>query len=293
MDRRGAAEKVLIADSHMHTNPVRGMGAGTIAERFKASGGWFAAIVGLSPWSYGFEPPSFEAYMKTAEIVMSQCREAAEKGLKVKCFTGFHPADVDRLIDKYRLKPEKVLELGLDVVSKLKEMCSKGLVDGIGEVGRQHYRTGAERVSIAEAVMSEALMAVEEGCMVQLHLEQSGEVTVTTIDRLYRILGLPESLKRNVIFHHASLKVAGAAYKLGYSSSLPGIPRLLEHAAFNSEPVYMVESDFIDNPSRPGVVVYPWVMADKIRELAAKGAHEWAYKVNVDNVVRVYGVEPP
>ena len=96
-----------------------------------------------------------------------------------------------------------------------------------------------------------------------------------------------------IVFHHSTLAMAEAAASLGYQATVPGVPKLLEHAAGRAAPVFMVESDFIDDPRRPGVVVYPWVMAEKLRELAGRGYEEWAWKVAVDNIAEAFGVEPP
>ncbi len=280
-----------VGDAHSHANPARGMGAAEIARRFRGSGGWFMAILSLNPWSYGIEPPGFEAYMRVVKLVVNECSRAREQGLTVKCFAGFHPADVDKLVDRYRVRPEEVLRLGLRVVRELRRLCREGVIDGIGEVGRQHFKTMPERVAIAAAIMEEALQAVEEGCMVQLHLEQAGRATVETVNVTVSRLGLTK--RSLIVFHHSTLAMAEAAASLGYQATVPGVPSLLEHAAGRTEPVFMVESDFIDDPRRPGVVVYPWVMAEKVRELASKGYEEWAWRVAVDNIVKAFGVEPP
>ncbi len=282
-----------MGDGHGHSNPVRGLGAARIAERFKAEGGWFMALLSLSPWSYGLEPPSLEAYLKVAELVRRECGEAAGRGLRVRCFSGIHPADFDKLIDRYRMKPVEALRLGLRVVGELRRLCREGLLDGIGEVGRPHYKARPERVAIAQAVTEEALLAAEEGCIVQLHLEQAGAATVETIDLIARRLGLSAEARSRIFFHHASLEVARAAVERGYRATVPGVAKLLEYASENVEPFFVVESDFIDDPKRPGVVVYPWEMARKLREIAGRGKQEWVYKVAVDNVAEAFGVEPP
>jgi TatD-related deoxyribonuclease len=41
------------------------------------------------------------------------------------------------------LKPLEVLELGFKVLEELSKLVDRGEIDGIGEVGRQHYRTRA------------------------------------------------------------------------------------------------------------------------------------------------------
>lgn len=52
---------------------------------------------------------------------------------------------------------------------------------------------------------------------------------------------------------------------------------------------------FLDDPSRPGTVVYPWVMVNNQRELLNKDSslEEYFARINVDNIARFYKVEPP
>ncbi len=284
---------IPVGDAHSHTNPVRGLGAAKIAEKFKESGGWFMAIVSLSPWAYGIEFTGIESYRSSLDILARECMEAEKAGVKTVCLAGFHPADVDRLIDRYRMKPEEVLELGLRVVEMIGEGCREGFPDGIGEVGRQHYKTTAERALISELILERAIeIARDNGCLVHMHLENAGPITARLVDIVVGRYGDSE-LKKRLVFHH--MKPSHAVYidKLGYPSTVPGTPELLRNIVGRIPPVYMLESDHIDDPMRPGAVVYPWVMAEHVQRLARKAGEEYMYRVNVDNIVKVYGVEPP
>ncbi len=289
---------LLFADAHGHSNPVRGLGASRIAERFREAGGWFMALVAHSPTAYGIDPLGFEAYKEAIEVHLGECKAAEDAGVKVACLAGFHPAEVDKLVDRYKVDPLRVLELGIRVVDYAASLCREGVLDGIGEVGRQHYRTTADRALVAQAIMERALEhARDHGCVVHLHLENAGRHTVALTDIAASRLGLPREAAVKVVFHHSKPVMVHEAASRGYSATLPGVPRLLEHAVSHGrlEPVYMVESDFIDDPARPGVVVYPWEMALAMERLARRSLvdEEYLYKINVDNVVSVYGVRPP
>jgi TatD-related deoxyribonuclease len=60
-------------------------------------------------------------------------------------------------------------------------------------------------------------------------------------------------------------------------------------------PSYTVESDFIDDPKRPGVSSYPWQIIENQLRLLNEGfvSEEYLYKLNVDNIVKIYGEKPP
>ncbi len=286
--------QVPVADGHTHTNPVRGLGAEKIAYKFKESGGWFMAIVALSPWAYGIDFEGVESYRRVVEdILVQECKIAEENGLRTACLAGFHPADVDKLIDKYRLNPVDALDLGLKVVEAMGEYCRQGILDGIGEVGRQHYKTTAERVVISELILERALqIASDYGCIVHMHLENAGSITVELVDRVASRI-LSEKHRSKIVFHHSKPSMAVEAAARGYSATIPGVPRLLDNVLGKIDPVFVLESDHIDDPMRPGAVVYPWAMAEHVQRLARKLSEEYLYKINVDNVVKIYGVEPP
>lgn len=284
---------IPVADSHAHVNPVKGLGAREVAKRFKSSGGWFIALVSLPPTAYGLEGSSVEVYVKAALIHSNECKEAREAGLKVYCLAGFHPAEVDKLIDRNGLKPLEVLELGLKVLEELSKLVDKGEIDGIGEVGRQHYKTSSERVLVANMILEKAMeISRDKDIIVHMHLEQAGEATVELVDVMARRLN---ARMERLVFHHAEPRVAVEAGRRGYPASIPGIPKLLEHVLENIEPTYTVESDYLDDPKRPGAVIYPWDMASHITKIAAKSksVEERIYKINVDNIAKTYNVEPP
>lgn len=252
------------------------------------------ALVSLSPWAYGIEFNGLESYKQAIDILVRECKTVEEEGLKAACIAGIHPADIDKLIDRYRMDPQRVVELGISVIDHVSELCQQGVLDGIGEVGHQHYKTTAERVLISHRILEYALeQAKDHDCVVHMHLENAGTITVDLIDYTVTRLGIPSNTRNKIIFHHSKPNMIKHAGRLGYSSTLPGVPRLLEHAVKNLEPLYIVESDHIDDPARPGAVVYPWDMAAAIQKIYEAGStsEEYLYKVNVDNVERVYGVQ--
>ncbi len=280
---------VPVADAHTHTNPVRGLGMERIAPKFKEAGGWFMALVGLSPWHYGLEA-NLEGYEKTMRMVINECKKVKEVGLKCSVLFGFHPADVDKFLGS--MKPIEVLEFGMKVLDMVEEGLKSGKLDGIGEVGRQHYKTNPISVVIAEHIMDRAIqLSKDYDAVVHLHLEQGAKVTAMDVRERVERFG---AKRERVIMHHARGQTLRAAVETGVPATTPGIKAALEKA-FQLPPSYMVESDHIDDPKRPGIVVYPWDMAKAQRELLEEGkvSEEYLYKLNVDNVVKSFRVEPP
>ena len=280
---------ILVADGHTHSNPVKGLGMERIAPKFKERGGWFMAIVGLSPWHYGLEG-TLEGYEKALQITLRECEVARNFGLRTSCLFGFHPADVDKFIGK--MQPHEVLEFGKKVLRLVERELREGRLNGIGEVGRQHYKTHPISVVIAEKIMDEAFrLSKEFDAVVHLHLEQGGRVSVIDIKERVERFGVNPN---RIVMHHLRGKTLRYALEEGVRCTVPGVKGLLENIT-SLPPEYIIESDHIDDPKRPGIVVYPWEMAENQAELLKRGLvdEEYLYKINVDNVVKVFNVEPP
>ncbi len=285
------AGRMLFADGHAHANSVEGLGAAKVAEKFANSDGWFMALVSLPPWHYGVTPRGVDDYRKVFEHHVEECRQAS-RHVRLSCLAGFHPAEVDRLVS-LGMRPEEVLRLGIAVVDLVGRLCREGLLDGIGEVGRQHYKTTPERLAVASTVMLHALrVARDNDCIVHLHLESAGEATVETVHYPASLIGV---MPERVFFHHASVRVAGAAAARGYAATVPGRKEQLRRAFERIGPVFIPESDYIDDPRRPCVSSCPWEIVERQKELLREGAvdEEALHRVNLDNVVRFYRVEPP
>jgi len=55
---------------------------------------------------------------------------------------------------------------------------------------------------------------------------------------------------------------------------------------------FLIETDYLDDPKRPGAVLGPKTVPRKIKELIEKGfGEDFVYKICAENVERVYGIE--
>ncbi|MEM4596124.1 MAG: TatD family hydrolase [Desulfurococcaceae archaeon] len=283
--------KLLFSDAHLHVNPVKGFGTEKIAKKFKKEGGWFMAIVALPPYYYNLVEPSADSYRRVLEIVTRDSLRAKEAGLRVSVFMGLHPAEVDHYY-RHNIKGERAFQLAEEVFRILEAAIKEGLIQGIGEVGRPHYSTSPEKFVLAEAIMMRALtIAKDHDIPVQLHLEQGGFATAYTVKFLVEKIGLRSE---KIMLHHANLETSLWASRFNLASIAP-VKQFDEKYASHRIPRCMLESDFLDDPQRPGVSAYPWEIPRTIKDHMAKGfmTEEEAFKIMVDNVTRYFGVEPP
>ncbi|ADI31461.1 TatD-related deoxyribonuclease [Staphylothermus hellenicus DSM 12710] len=282
----------MFADAHSHTNPISGLGARRIAPKFKNSGGWFIALVSLPPYYYRFNDLTLDNYAKTIELLINEAKIMRSYGLKVRLLAGFHPAEVDEHFRRGR-DLKSIVEFADEVFKLIIDYHRKGVIDGIGEVGRQHYSTAPSRIVASELILIKAMEYARDYDMIMhLHLEQGGWVTVESIDRLRKITGIGSE---KVFLHHVDYDTSVWGEKYGYWYTVPAKKRILSKVLSEERNHALVESDFIDDPKRPGVSSYPWDIPKRIKELLSEGviSVENVYKSMIDNIVKAYRVEPP
>ena len=283
---------MLYADAHCHTNPVKGLGADKIAKKFHELGGWFIALVALPPYHYGLEGGRLEDYEKVVRILENERKKVVEKGLRVRVFMGFHPAEVDEYFRR-GMSLSKIIDLAEQVLDLVVRYSCEGVIDGIGEVGRQHYSTSPSRYVASELIM---LMAFEKardhGLPIHLHLEQGGYVTVKSVENFIELLNLE---RENVLFHHVDFDTGSICERHRLWHTVPAKIKDLRLSMSQRRNYVLVESDYIDDPKRPGVSSYPWDIVYNIEKLVRENIIEedYVHRVMVDHITKFYHVEPP
>lgn len=284
--------KLLYADAHCHVNPVYGYGARKIASLFRKKNGWFIALVSLPPHHYGLEGFSIENYDKSFNILIREAEEARREGLKIRVLAGFHPAEIDEYVKKgYGLK--NIYELAVKVLDLVSKLYRKGLVDGIGEVGRQHYSTNPSRIVLSELIMVKAMeYAKDQGMLMHLHTEQAGFATVESIAKITDLISVNKEL---INIHHVDYETSIECEKRSLWYSFPIKFKEISKILMENRYRLLLESDFIDDPNRPGVSSYPWSIVDVVDSLVSNGlvSEEAVMKVMVDSIAKFYNVETP
>ncbi|MEM1509671.1 MAG: TatD family hydrolase [Thermofilaceae archaeon] len=276
--------RLKVGDNHCHLNPLNGMGVKAFAKRFKESGGWFIGLVNLLSWNYGVQVNSPEDYRRVYELTVDTAYVLRSKGLTVAVILGPHPAELARLIES-GVKPVKAVKFLTEAYRLAAKYVETGKAQGLGEVGRPHWQVPQEIVEACNQVMGNvADIAKELNCVVHLHTERAGLLTVE--DMANRFRGL-----RKTVLHHAEGVYAAQAEKLGLTPSVPAKESEITAAVTCRNVV--IESDFLDDPKRPGAVVAPWSIGRLFSKLIAKGliSEDAANVMLVENLLKLYGIE--
>lgn len=273
-----------VGDNHCHLNPLGGMGVKAFARRFKESGGWFVGLVNLPSWSYGVQVSTPDDYRRVYELTVDTAHALRDEGLAVAVILGPHPAELARLVER-GVKPAKAVELLSEAYRLAAKYVEAGKAHGLGEVGRPHWQAPQEVVEACNQLMGRvAEIAGELDCVIHLHVERAGLRSVE--DVASRLKGL-----RKAVLHHAEGAYAARAGELGLVPSVPAKESEVVAAATCYSAV--IESDFLDDPKRPGAVVAPWSIGRLFSRLIARGliSEGAANALLVENIRKLYGVE--
>lgn len=280
---------MIFSDAHIHTNPIKGLGAKKISEKLKELGFWFIAIVSLTPRHYNLKP-TYKDFVKMVELTIHECRDANEVGVKAVCLAGIHPSYIDLLINSYR-DLEKTYSFAIKALNYIERKLKDQEVIGIGEVGRQHYPVNPVNIILSEAIMEKAMeIARDYDAIIHLHLERGGGFTVNNIIDKIKKIGIE---RRKVVIHHADRQIAEASRLHGVSYTVIGKAELI--GSLNIKTMYemMIESDYLDDPNRRCVAMCPWDIPNNIKELKEHGYldDKVIQRVFIDNISKVYNIE--
>jgi TatD-related deoxyribonuclease len=274
------SDDVPILDNHLHLDPVNGRGA-EAAEEFAAAGGTHLLVLNKPSWDLvddelvGTEEGFRETFELTCEVTAKASERLPGRAWPV---LGVHPALISQLVDGGH-DPEEardVMQSGLDVAA---EFVADGPALAI-KSGRPHYDVSDAVWEASNDVMRHAFsLAGETGCAVQLHTESGDDFT--EVAEWAEDRGLP---RERVVKHYSGGPVAGP---------LPSVianKDALEAAAETGEP-FLMETDFIDDPDRPGAVLGPKTVPRRVNWLLEEGHEEAVRAAHVDTPARVYGIE--
>jgi TatD-related deoxyribonuclease len=146
--------------------------------------------------------------------------------------------------------------------------------------GRPHYDVSDPVWEVSNDVMKHGFdLAAETGCAIQLHAEGSEdftEVAEWAADR-----GLPPE---RVVKHYSSGRLQGI------TKSVIAHTDELELAIEEDEP-FMMETDYIDDPDRPGAVLGVKTIPRRVRWLREEGHDEAIRRAHVETPAAVYGID--
>jgi len=265
-----------ITDDHIHIDPLNGRGL-EAAKEFLRAGGTHLFLVAKPSWSFGVTPSSGADYRSVFDATLAVAREVRGLGLGVFVVLGVHPAEITYFAD-LRTPSESagIMIAGLEIAA---EYVAEGKAVAL-KSGRPHYDAGPEVAEASNRVLARALeLAAGVDCALQIHAESGPCADVVG---MAREVGMDPA---RVVKHFAEPSTPLVPSFVARHEAIP------EVAASGRS--FMLESDYMDERSRPGAVVGPKTVPRTSLRLLASGAldEEALARCHVETPSRVYGVE--
>ena len=264
-----------VTDDHIHIDPVNGRGI-EAARDFSRAGGTHLFLVSKPSWSLDVHPSCGADYAGVFDETLRVAEMIRETGVTVFPVLGVHPAEISRLTERMSLaEATAIMKAGLDcAASCVREGKAVAL-----KSGRPHYEVSPDVLAASNEVLAHALqLASDCTCALQIHAETGpcADVVVMAktahmpVERVVKHYGSPDTpLHPSLIAKHEAL------------------PRLIQdHRRFT------MESDYMDENSRPGAVIGPKSVPRYTNQLVAAGkmTPEDCFFIHAETVERVYGV---
>ncbi len=277
MDANDLGTPVL--DDHLHLDPDHGRGLEAVKD-FARVGGTHLLVVNKPSWYLGVEADDGEDFRPVFERTIEVVEEASEllRG-RAWAILGVHPGLVSRLVDERGYAPAEAREImqgGIDVAA---EYVDRGEALGL-KSGRPHYDVDDDVWAASNDVMRRAFEhGADLECAVQLHTEASEDLR--EVAAWAEDAGLPA---HRVVKHYAAGRLEGP------TPSVMSEKDRLEVAAERGEP-FLMETDFVDDPDRPGAVLGPKTVPRRVSWLLEEGYEEAVRNAHVETPKLVYEID--
>lgn len=262
-------EKFPILDDHFHINRRTGVGPAVVRE-FMRSGGTHIVLVSLPSWSHEIAPSAPEDFRPVFDELLRTAEAVREEGCVCYPVCGVHPAEIGKLCSRMSLAEAESLMCGaLDVAA---EYVAEGKAIGL-KSGRPHYPVDQEVRDASNRVLFHALtLAADLGCALQIHAESDACADVAD---LAKRAGMNPA---RVVKHFATCETPL------HPSVTVREPFLAEWFAEKRE--FTMESDYMDDLSRPGAVNGPRSVPRRMQRMLQEGT------VTAEDMWRVHSAVP-
>jgi TatD-related deoxyribonuclease len=273
-----------ILDDHLHLQP-EGKNVEFLRE-FEKAGGTHVILCNL-PYK-GVKIKTGQDFRKQYQISLDlaeRCRK--ETSVKVFVMLGPYPGHVAWLWDE--LGKEKTLQAMMEGMDIAAQLVQDGKALGIGEIGRPHFPVSPEIWAASNEIMKHGMrLAKEVGCAIQLHTESAGPEVWQELAGFADSVGLS---REKVVKHYSGPAILERENHGLFPSVLSSKENILAAAEKGSR--FMMETDFLDDPRRPGAVFAPATVPKRTKAMLEAGVFtdETVARIHGDWPRKIYGMD--
>jgi len=274
---------VPVFDNHFHLR-VDGLAALAV-KQFVAAGGTHLLLT-HSPYP-DLPVSTADDYRQAFDRTLQLAEVARREGAVVFVALGPYPVELVWIADRVGLPAAREAQMaGMEVAAS---HVREGRAIALGEVGRPHFEVPPEIRLAANHVLEHGMrLAKEAGCAVILHAEDPTETTFQE----WAAMAARAGLSAEKIVKHHSTPIIAAGERTGIWPSLLAKEDTVT-AALAEGTRFLLETDYMDDPRRPGAVLGPATVPKKTRLWREKGilTEETVRLIHGENPKRIYGLD--
>ena len=280
LEGRGGAP---ILDNHAHLDPFKGRHVDAVKEFEKAGGTHI--IISHMPY-HELPVRSADDFERSFDLTVGVVQRVNEE-TTVKAFAtvGPYPAELIDLEKEHGLEKAKAIMIqGMDIAASY---VKDGKALAIGEVGRPHFPVSPRIWDASNEIMLHGMRcAMEARCAIVLHTESATPTSMKELAEMARSVGLDTAK----VVKHYSPPLVLPEENFGLMPSVLASRENIE-SAFQKGLRFMMETDFLDDPRRPGAVLNITTVPRRTNQLMKEKLIRLddAYRIHYDNPRETYG----
>ena len=227
---------------------------------------------------------SYELCYKETLVMADEIRSNVDIGVFVT--VGPYPVDYLKLREKFDRKSViLIMKRGIDEAAKL---CDEKNCIGLGEIGRPHFPVDKQTIEDSNEILYYGMQRARDvNVPVILHTESTTPDQCKELAELGKKAGLPV---HKIVKHYSPpLILKNENYGL-MPSVLASKKNVL--AAIKKGTRFMMETDYIDDPRRPGAVFGPKTVPKRTLDLMENGllSEKQIYEIHKENPEKTYDI---
>jgi TatD-related deoxyribonuclease len=251
----------IVFDNHLHLNR-KGKFLDAIRD-FKKAGGTHFVLAPLPMVNKVLNEKSYKSVFDHTLKIAEEIKKNIDVGVFVTL--GPYPVDYFTIQDKFgREIAIDIMKKGMDLASK---HCEEGECIAIGEIGRPHFKIDKLALNDSNDIMFYGMQKARDADVpVVLHTEAGTSNQFREIANI----GKKAGLKSEKIIKHYSPPIILKSDNYGIIPSVLASKKNIFRAV-KIGTRFMMETDYIDDPKRPGAVLGPKTVPKRTYELLEKG----------------------
>ncbi|KPK17940.1 MAG: metal-dependent hydrolase [Nitrospira bacterium SG8_3] len=272
-----------IMDDHMHLQS-NGQNVEAVKE-FHRAGGTHLIVTHLPHKGYHISKP--EDWRAQFDVTV-QLAEQARKLTEVTIFVvlGPYPVQLVRMSEHMPLeKGVDIMIAGMDIAA---DYVNEGKAIALGEIGRPHFPVSKELIEASNGIMKYGMEKAKElRCAVVLHTEGGTHEVCRELAEIANSAGL----HLDKVVKHFSGPIIRESENHGLFPSVLASRSNVEKAISQGNR-FMLETDYLDDPRRPGAVLGIKTVPKRTKTFLETGlfSEEDVWAIHKDYPEKVYGI---